>query len=123
MKESYSFKDLAGGTGPTSREFGTPAPEHVPHARPDALSHVCTPESCPSPGAYYVTCIDSGSFWKMSGPYPTHAAALADVDKVLAIVNKRDPRAWFMSWGTLLMKDGTIEPGACQKAGVLELPE
>jgi hypothetical protein len=36
----------------------------------------------------------------MSGPYPTHAAALADVDKARNVADKHDARAWFMAWGT-----------------------
>ena len=85
--------------------------------------HVCTPETCPEPGAYYVTCVDGNSYWKMSGPYISHRAALDDVDRALRITCKSDGRAWFMSWGTTRMIDETTEPGRLQKAGLIHLPD
>lgn len=88
----------------------------------ECTTHVCTPESCPEPGSYYVTCVDGKWFWKMSGPYPNHAAAIADVEKACRIASDHNDRAWFMAWGTARMKDGTTEPGNLQKAGLLVIP-
>ena len=84
--------------------------------------HVCTPETCPEPGCYFVTCVESDKFWKMSGPYSTHAAALADVDKALEIANKHDGRAWFMSWGTARFESTVTGIGILNQRGLLELP-
>jgi hypothetical protein len=81
--------------------------------------HVCTPETCPEPGIYYVTAKDGPQWWKMAGPYPTHEAALADVDRALRIASDNAPKAWFMNWGTARMKDGTTEPGNLNKAGLI----
>jgi hypothetical protein len=46
----------------------------------------------------------------MAGPYPTHAAALADVDRALRIADQHDGRAWFMSWGTARVVDDNYRP-------------
>lgn len=73
--------------------------------------HGCMPDTCPPDGGYYVSCRDGQDFWLMAGPYPTHLAALADVDKALQIADKCDGRAWFMSWGTAHMKDDYRKPG------------
>jgi hypothetical protein len=81
--------------------------------------HVCTAESCPEPGSYYVSCIDGASFYLMAGPYGTHALALADVDKALHIADARDGRAWFMAWGTVRLRDGSTEPGRLNKHNLL----
>ncbi len=83
--------------------------------------HICNPTDCPEPGSYYVTCVDGPLFWKMSGPYPTHKAALADVDRVLKIANRHDGRAWFMRWGTTRMANNIVELGNLQKAGLLPI--
>lgn len=87
---------------------------------PGTEAHVCTPETCPEPANYYVTAVDGPSWWKMSGPYSTHSAALADVDKALKLTDKHDRsgRAWFMGWGTARL-DST-EPGNLNKAGLME---
>jgi len=77
--------------------------------------HVCTPVTCPDDGGYYVSCKDGRQWWLMAGPYSTHAAALADVERALKIANDRDGRAWFMSWGTCHMKDTYREPGVLNK--------
>jgi len=81
--------------------------------------HVCTPETCPENGNYYVTAIDGGQVYWMAGPYKTHPEALALVDKALNIADKHDGRAWFMSWGTSRRKDGYDQPGSLNKAGLL----
>lgn len=83
--------------------------------------HTCTPETCPTPGAYYVSAADGPSWWKMAGPYDTHAEALENVDRALKITDEKDRsgRAWFMGWGTVRMPDGTTEPGNLNKAGLI----
>jgi hypothetical protein len=83
--------------------------------------HVCTLESCPESGSYYVSAVDGHDWWKMAGPYPTHAAALADVDRALKLADKHDRsgRAWFMSWGTLQIAEGCNVPGNLNRAGLM----
>lgn len=91
----------------------------------EAPHHECTPETCPEPGSYYVTCIDGPNLYYMSGPYPTHAGALARVDAALSFAHKNDRsgRAWFMSWGTARFKDDERRPGNLNKAGFPLYPE
>jgi hypothetical protein len=81
--------------------------------------HVCTPESCPESGSYYVSAVDGHDWWKMAGPYRTHAEALADVNRALEIANKHDGRAWFMSWGTIRVAEGSSVPGNLNRAGLM----
>lgn len=85
-----------------------------------ANSHVCTAESCPPTGGYYVSAVNGDSFYHMAGPYDTHAAALADVDRALKIASEREGRAWFMSWGTLRRKDDYRKPGTLNKYGLMK---
>ena len=82
----------------------------------DNGAHTCTPESCPV-GNYYVTAIDGPAWWKMAGPYATHADALADVDKARGIADKHDGRAWFMAWGTARIESTT--PGNLNRANLI----
>lgn len=86
---------------------------------PQTCEHNCSPEHCPPNGGYYVTAVDGPSWWKMAGPYQTHAEALADVDRAREIANKHDGRAWFMGWGTAHVKAGAVEPGNLNKAGLI----
>lgn len=96
-----------------------------PQAEIDAERHVCTPETCPEPGRYYVTAIDADRvrYHYMAGPYRTHAEALANVRPMLLLADRHDPRAWWMAWGTarhtdtskpaplaVLVKHGIIPP-------------
>lgn len=81
--------------------------------------HICTPETCPVPGNYYVSAIDGPSQWLMAGPYTSHAEALLNVERSLAIANRHDGRAWFMGWGTVKMPDAYTEPGNLNKGGLL----
>ena len=83
------------------------------HTANSEAQHTCTPEICPEPGNYYVSCVDGPSFWLMAGPYCTHADALADVNKARDIATEIDGRAWFKGWGTVNMKS------ECTKAGKL----
>lgn len=85
--------------------------------------HICNSESCPT-GRYFVTAMDAGKTFYMSGPYSSHVAALADVDKALKIADKHDGRAWFMSWGTVRITDDSYRPnlvGTLNKAKLLEI--
>jgi hypothetical protein len=84
-----------------------------------AEDHICDAITCPPTGGYYVTAVDGPSWWKMAGPYQTHAEALADVDKARGITDKHDGRAWFMGWGTAHVKDGALLPGNLNRAGLI----
>lgn len=56
----------------------------------------------PSPFAayFYVSAIDGRKKYMIAGPYLTHAKALAAVDTVRRDAERRDPRAYWMAWGT-----------------------
>jgi hypothetical protein len=57
-----------------------------------------------APGAsYYVSAEDGGRSALASGPYPTHAEALARVDEVRERAIRSDGKAHFYSWGTVAM--------------------
>ncbi len=81
-------------------------------------------EPDPRPGAYYVSVIDAGRTALLSGPYPTHAAALAAVDKVRELANIVDHRSVFYAFGTVRWKDDAGEPetGLFQRRGLLAAP-
>lgn len=67
------------------------------------------------PGAsYYVSAVDGSRSALASGPYDTHAEALAKVDEVREKAVRSDGRAHFFSWGTVAM------PGACRRKGQLD---
>ena len=78
----------------------------------------CDPQHCPPDGGYYVTAKDGPQWWYMAGPYQTHAEALANVDKALAIADKHDGRAWFMAWGTA-HSSTERKPGSLNRAGLM----
>lgn len=83
-------------------------------------AHVCTQESCPDDARYYVSCVDDNlSIYPMAGPYPTHAEALADVQKAMRAATAVDPKAWWMSWGTFRKLEGKLTPGILNKHGLL----
>lgn len=88
--------------------------EHITDA-----AHICTPETCPQSGNYYVTAIDGREWWAMAGPYKTHAEALALVDRALTIADKHDGRAWFMAWGTARLPEDYTTPGILNKHRLL----
>ncbi len=72
---------------------------------------------------FYVTAIDSGAggrYYVMSGPYKTHDAALADVEKCRDIAYQHDGRAWFMAWGTARIVDRGAK-GRLNLAGLVKL--
>lgn len=85
--------------------------------------HICTAESCPSPGSYYVSALDERGHYIMAGPYATHSAALADVALAQLIASRYgsdgSKGAW-MRWGTLRYPDGNAEPGRLNKHGLFE---
>lgn len=90
--------------------------------RQQEAGHACTPETCPV-GTYYVTAVDGGNYWLMAGPYDTHQAALADVDKALEVSNEADPRSWWKAWGTAKIKDDTRKPGVLNERGLFPAVE
>ena len=68
-----------------------------------------------TPGAkYYVTAVDGKKTIPLSGPYPTHAEAVAMVDEMKELAIKLDPKAAFASFGTAAMKS------SYRKKGVLD---
>lgn len=79
----------------------------------------CDAEHCPPNGGYYVTAIDGDNWYKMAGPYQTHAEALSHVDEALQIADDIDGRAWFMGWGTAHVKAGDMAPGRLQELGLM----
>lgn len=81
--------------------------------------HVCTPETCPEPGKYFVSARDAGRVYFMAGPYQTHAEALKNRDKALHLADKHDGRAWFMAWGTCRAADDCQTIGSLNRAGLL----
>lgn len=83
--------------------------------------HACTPESCPEPSSYFVTAVDGNRVHYMAGPYQTHSESLADVDKARNLANKHDSsgRAWFMSWGTVRMREESNRVGSLNKAKLI----
>lgn len=65
--------------------------------------------------AHYVSATNGRARALVSGPYPSHALALADVARVNAAVCARDPRAHFYGWGTARV---TVPDGEPLRAGV-----
>lgn len=55
---------------------------------------------------FYVSAIDGQRRFLISGPYATHAEAIACVDTVRGMAVEQDGRAHFMMWGTA----GSVEP-------------
>lgn len=69
------------------------------------------------PGPYYVSVIDGSRYALISGPYDTHAEALALVEKAKSIATSLDPRSCFAAFGTARTKDGYNHPGVLQRWG------
>ena len=69
---------------------------------------------------YYVSAVDGAKWWGLSGPYDSHAAALADVELVRELAVRHEPRAHFYGFGTALAP--SREPGICQRRSLLPLP-
>ena len=75
-----------------------------------------TPDT--KPGPYYITVMrDDGSVRALSGPYATHAEALALQRKATDIAQDLDCKAVWYSFGTVRMKPDFAEPGILQKLG------
>ncbi len=49
---------------------------------------------------YYVSVADGSRRALAAGPYYTHAAAVADIDRVREAAYRRDARVWWYAWGT-----------------------
>lgn len=49
---------------------------------------------------YYVSCIDGPRRSLVAGPYSSHAAALADVDRVRGAAYRVDFKSHWYAWGT-----------------------
>lgn len=77
----------------------------------DAEIPADTPDT--RPGNYYVSVRrDSGEprYVLLAGPWPTHAEALAMVDRVTAIACELDPRAHWYAFGTARLPDDDSVP-------------
>lgn len=72
------------------------------------MSDEQTPD--PRPGAYYVSAIDGPRSALLAGPWPTHAEALAMVDRVRALANELDPRSHWYAFGTARLPDDDSVP-------------
>lgn len=70
----------------------------------------------PRPGNYYVSAIDAGHYWLVSGPYGMHADALRMLEPIKNSVIEQSPRSHFFAWGTCRLEDGAeAKPGLIQK--------
>ncbi|MBB6253008.1 hypothetical protein [Nitrospirillum iridis] len=56
--------------------------------------------TAPTINHFYVTAVNGSRKHFVAGPYPDHATALDRVEAVRAHADEKDPRAWFMAWGT-----------------------
>lgn len=72
----------------------------------------------PAPGPYYVSALKGTSYFVMSGPYTRHGDALANVNTARDIATAHDPRAWWLSWGTVRIEGSTLI-GKLQDAGLM----
>ena len=70
-----------------------------------------TEEADPRPGSYYVSCIYGEKRALLYGPLPSHAAALAMVERVRAVAVEVDPRAHWYSFGTARADVDYTRPG------------
>lgn len=68
-------------------------------------------------GDYFVDAHDtqSGKTWLILGPFALHVSALKLVEHARAFAEKHDPRAHFLSWGTLRMKKGSGKIGSANR--------
>lgn len=70
-----------------------------------------------APGPYYVSVKDGARFALASGPYATHAEALALVNRTRDICVENDGYLHFASYGTVRCKPECNSPGTLQKWG------
>ena len=90
----------------------------ITHPNPDAVQ-----EPDPRPGSRDRVSNDgAGDLYLMSGPYTSHAAALADVEPVRNLCVRKEARSCFMAFGTCRYPLGTNRPGSCQRLGLLPTP-
>jgi hypothetical protein len=73
------------------------------------------------PGDYFVSAVDGGRHWLLSGPYASHAAALADVDAAKKLAIDNDPRAHFFAFGTCRYPLNSGKIGRLQKHNLLAI--
>jgi hypothetical protein len=69
------------------------------------------------PGSYYVSAVDVEKFALVSGPYQTHAEALAAVQVARAIAVELSPWCAFSAFGTVRCKSDCAVPGRLQEWG------
>jgi hypothetical protein len=77
--------------------------------------HICTSETCPEPGAYFVSVrndLQQAPDWRaLLGPFPSHAIALAWVPRGQRLAEELDSKAVWYSFGTVRMEDSHGRPG------------
>ncbi len=70
-----------------------------------------TQEADPRPGSYYVSCIYGEKRALLYGPLPSHAAALAMVERVRAVAVEVDRMAVWYDFGTARADVDYTRPG------------
>jgi hypothetical protein len=65
----------------------------------------------PQGANFYVTAADGNKVIPLSGPYPTHAEAVAMVDEIKEAAVEVDPSSAFTAFGTTAMKNTYRKPG------------
>jgi len=71
-------------------------------------------------GHYYVSAIDAGKYYLMSGPYELHQTALNDVKKVRQICDEIHPKSIWMAFGTCRVEINN-KPGKLQELGLFDI--
>lgn len=64
----------------------------------------------PAHSFFYVSAIDGARRYLVAGPYSSHDAAKARVEKVREYARERDGRAHFMAWGTASSDQPHVTP-------------
>ena len=89
--------------------------QHIQHLA--AKARITRKETCecgskhPKNSNFYVSAIDGPKAILLSGPYKTHAEAVANVDKFYRLAIELDSAAAFISFGTVAMSAKHKKPG------------
>lgn len=71
------------------------------------------PAPDPRPGCYFTSAIYGRRSALLTGPFPTHREALADVNRAKALaLSSGDPKADFAAYGTCHVEHGPKPPRA-----------
>ena len=74
-----------------------------------------------APGPYYISAIDGPKHAFVSGPYKTHAQALAELDVCREKTIQVDPKTHFAAFGTCRVKADCTKPGFLQTHNLHEI--